>query len=95
MSNLQPYREAAIISAQPKKTSGIIRAPKPKIHNCNVPSFLYRLWCRITFRPIRKGSLYRCGVCGKVWRLEHRLYDGLVWSRVEDTKWEKAGGDFV
>lgn len=101
-SAIQPYRQNAR-SIQVKEASkplyGLIRLPRPEVHRCAYPGFLWRFFMGLTFRPVRSGSLYRCRECKDVWRLNRRNNDVwvLTWDRIGDydhpeKRWLERGG---
>jgi len=95
MSNLQPYRTAAIVKPNEKKLHGLIRKPKPIIHKCGYPGFWKRLFYCLTFRPIRVGSVYRCPQCKKIKEFYAPGYGEVLgkWSLSTIEDWKSAGGD--
>jgi hypothetical protein len=93
-----PYRCIARIDTQPvvKPKYGLIRYVDKYKHDCNLPGPLKRLWYRLTFRAINRGSVIRCH-CGKVYELRC-IYDTIdsyesKWKEQRPKIWEEAGGD--
>ncbi len=68
---------------------GLIRATKQ--HKCSPPGIFQRIVAWF-FDPIRIGSFYKCGTCGKVYELkQNRVWDHFAkWERADEENWDEA-----